>query len=113
MRKNVSKLRAARIRNALGGDPGIPTRFVGYNEHLELRALVDAGLTPLEAVSPRFMRAITRPASPRERRDRRASRFPPASPGWRAPPPGTGPAPSPVERIHRKVRSLRRLEEVD
>ncbi len=51
MRKNVSKLHAAGIRIALGGDTGIPTRFVGYNEHLELQALVDAGLTPLEAIS--------------------------------------------------------------
>lgn len=51
MRKNVSKLKGAGIRIALGGDTGIPTRFVGYNEHLELQALVDAGLTPLEAIS--------------------------------------------------------------
>jgi imidazolonepropionase-like amidohydrolase len=51
MRKNVSKLHSAGIRIALGGDTGIPTRFVGYNEHLELQALVDAGLTPLEAIS--------------------------------------------------------------
>jgi imidazolonepropionase-like amidohydrolase len=51
MRKNVGKLRDAGIRIALGGDTGIPTRFVGYNEHLELQALVEAGLTPLEAIS--------------------------------------------------------------
>jgi imidazolonepropionase-like amidohydrolase len=51
MRKNVSKLKAAGIRIALGGDTGIPTRFVGYNEHLELQALVDAGLSPLEAIA--------------------------------------------------------------
>ena len=51
MRKNVSKLHAAGIRIALGGDTGIPTRFVGYNEHLELQALVDAGLTALEAIA--------------------------------------------------------------
>ena len=51
MRKNVTKLKAAGIRIALGGDTGIPTRFVGYNEHLELQALVDAGLTPLEALA--------------------------------------------------------------
>jgi imidazolonepropionase-like amidohydrolase len=51
MRTNVSKLHAAGIRIALGGDTGIPTRFVGYNEHLELQALVDAGLTPLEAIA--------------------------------------------------------------
>ncbi|HJS75263.1 MAG TPA: amidohydrolase family protein [Vicinamibacteria bacterium] len=51
MRKNVSKLRDAGIRIALGGDTGIPTRFVGYNEHLELQALVEAGLTPLEAIT--------------------------------------------------------------
>jgi imidazolonepropionase-like amidohydrolase len=31
--------------------PSGRTRFVGYNEHLELQALVDAGLTPLEAIA--------------------------------------------------------------
>ena len=41
----------AGIPIALGGDTGIPTRFVGYNEHLELQALVDAGLSPLEAIT--------------------------------------------------------------
>jgi imidazolonepropionase-like amidohydrolase len=51
MRKNVAKLKGAGIRIALGGDTGIPTRFVGYNEHLELQALVEVGLTPLEAIS--------------------------------------------------------------
>jgi imidazolonepropionase-like amidohydrolase len=51
MRKNLSHLRQSGIRIALGGDTGIPTRFVGYNEHLELQALVDAGLTPLDAIS--------------------------------------------------------------
>jgi imidazolonepropionase-like amidohydrolase len=51
MRTNVSKLHKAGVRIALGGDTGIPTRFVGYNEHLELQALVDAGLAPLEAIA--------------------------------------------------------------
>jgi imidazolonepropionase-like amidohydrolase/2-keto-3-deoxy-L-rhamnonate aldolase RhmA len=51
MRKNVSKLKGAGVPIALGGDTGIPTRFVGYNEHLELQALVEVGLTPLEAIT--------------------------------------------------------------
>ena len=51
MRKNVAKLKSAGIRIALGGDTGIPMRFLGYNEHLELQALVDMGLTPLEAIT--------------------------------------------------------------
>ena len=51
MRKNVAKLKSAGIRIALGGDTGIPMRFLGYNEHLELQALVDMGLTPLEAIA--------------------------------------------------------------
>ena len=51
MRKNLPKLKDAGARIALGADTGIPSRFVGYNEHLELQALVDAGLTPLEAIT--------------------------------------------------------------
>lgn len=51
MAKNVAKLRAAGVPIALGGDTGIPTRFVGYNEHLELRAMVAVGMSPLEALS--------------------------------------------------------------
>ena len=51
MKKNVAKLEAAGIPIALGGDTGIPTRFVGFNEHLELRAMVAVGMTPLEAIS--------------------------------------------------------------
>jgi imidazolonepropionase-like amidohydrolase len=51
MRKNVAKLKSAGIPIALGGDTGIPTRFVGYNEHLELQAMVEVGMTPLEAIT--------------------------------------------------------------
>lgn len=51
MRKNVAKLKAAGIPIALGGDTGIPTRFVGYNEHLELQSMVEVGMTPLEAIA--------------------------------------------------------------
>ncbi|MFN2446119.1 MAG: DUF5996 family protein [Vicinamibacterales bacterium] len=51
MKLSIPKLKAAGLRLALGGDTGIPTRFVGYNEHLELQAMVAAGLTPLEAIT--------------------------------------------------------------
>jgi imidazolonepropionase-like amidohydrolase len=51
MKANVAKLKAAGIPIALGGDTGIPTRLVGYNEHLELRAMVAVGMTPLEAIT--------------------------------------------------------------
>jgi imidazolonepropionase-like amidohydrolase len=50
MRSSIGKMRAAGIRFVLGSDTGIPSRFFGYNEHLELQAMVDAGLTPLEAI---------------------------------------------------------------
>lgn len=51
MKVSISKLKAAGLRLALGGDTGIPTRFLGYNEHLELQAMVGAGLTPMEAIA--------------------------------------------------------------
>jgi imidazolonepropionase-like amidohydrolase len=51
MKISIPKLKAAGLRLALGGDTGIPTRFPGYNEHLELQAMVGAGLTPMEAIA--------------------------------------------------------------
>jgi imidazolonepropionase-like amidohydrolase len=51
VRNSMRKLKAAGVRFVLGGDTGIPSRFHGFNEHLELEAMVDAGLTPLEAIA--------------------------------------------------------------
>jgi len=40
----------AGIRIALCGDTGITGQFPGFSEHRELQAMVDAGLTPLQAI---------------------------------------------------------------
>ncbi|MBE7171014.1 MAG: amidohydrolase family protein [Williamsia sp.] len=56
---NVKKLYAAGILVALGTDSGAsPVRTQGFSEHLELELLVQAGLTPLQA-----MGAATRSAA--------------------------------------------------
>jgi imidazolonepropionase-like amidohydrolase len=33
-----------------GTDSGIPTRFIGYFEHLEMKMMTDAGLTPMQVI---------------------------------------------------------------
>lgn len=49
---NVKKLYAAGILVALGTDSGAsPVRTQGFSEHLELELLVQAGFTPLEAIT--------------------------------------------------------------
>ena len=49
---NVKKLYAAGILVALGTDSGAsPVRTQGFSEHLELALLVQAGLTPLQAIT--------------------------------------------------------------
>jgi imidazolonepropionase-like amidohydrolase len=51
-KKNLKKLFDAGIPLALGTDSGAtPTRAFGFAEHLELQLLVDAGLTPLQAIT--------------------------------------------------------------
>src|SRR5690606_27207888 len=50
--KNVKKLHDAGVLIALGTDSGaFPIRAQGFAEHLELELLVQAGLSPLEALS--------------------------------------------------------------
>jgi imidazolonepropionase-like amidohydrolase len=49
-KRNVKRLRNAGVRIAMGTDTGPPARFQGYFEHLELELLVEAGLTPMEAI---------------------------------------------------------------
>ena len=50
--KNVKKLVDAGILISLGTDSGAtPIRAQGFSEHLELELLVQAGLTPLQAIS--------------------------------------------------------------
>ena len=47
---NLKKLSDAGITIAFGTDSGIPTRFMGYFEHLELAMMADAGLTPMQII---------------------------------------------------------------
>jgi imidazolonepropionase-like amidohydrolase len=48
--KNLKTLSGAGVKIAFGTDSGIPTRFSGYFEHRELQLMVDAGLTPMQAI---------------------------------------------------------------
>jgi len=47
---NLAALHGAGIPVAMGTDSGPPARFQGYFEHMELSMMVDAGMSPLEAV---------------------------------------------------------------
>lgn len=49
-RKNLKALLDAGVTIAMGTDTGPPARFQGYFEHLELEQMVDAGLTPMQAL---------------------------------------------------------------
>jgi imidazolonepropionase-like amidohydrolase len=48
--RNVKILHDAGIRIALGTDSGLPGRFAGYFEHLELELMADAGLAPMAII---------------------------------------------------------------
>jgi imidazolonepropionase-like amidohydrolase len=50
-KKNLKALSDAGVKIAFGTDSGVPTRFSGYFEHRELQLMVEAGLTPLQAIS--------------------------------------------------------------
>jgi imidazolonepropionase-like amidohydrolase len=49
-KKNLKTLSDAGVKIAFGTDSGVPTRFSGYFEHRELQLMVDAGLTPMQAI---------------------------------------------------------------
>ena len=49
-KKNLKALSDAGVKIAFGTDSGIPTRFPGYLEHRELQLMVEAGLTPMQAI---------------------------------------------------------------
>jgi imidazolonepropionase-like amidohydrolase len=49
-KKNLKGLFDAGVTIAMGTDTGPPARFQGYFEHLELEQMVDAGLTPMQAL---------------------------------------------------------------
>jgi len=49
-RRNLARLADAGVRIAFGTDTGPPGRFQGYFEHVELEMMVEAGLTPAQAL---------------------------------------------------------------
>ena len=49
-KRNLKTLVDKGVRIAFGTDTGPPARFQGFFEHLELEMMVDAGLTPMQAI---------------------------------------------------------------
>ena len=49
-KRNLKTLSDRGVRIAFGTDTGPPGRFQGFFEHLELEMMVDAGLTPMQAI---------------------------------------------------------------
>jgi len=49
-KRNLKKLSDAGVRIAMGTDTGPAARFQGYFEHRELELMVEAGLTPMQAL---------------------------------------------------------------
>jgi len=49
-KKNLKTLSDAGVKVAFGTDSGVPTRFSGFFEHRELQLMVEAGLTPMQAI---------------------------------------------------------------
>lgn len=47
---NLKRLADGGVRIAMGTDTGLPGRFQGYFEHMELDLMVKAGLTPMQAI---------------------------------------------------------------
>ena len=47
---NLKKLCDRGVPIVFGTDSGIPTRFIGYFEHLEMKMMADAGLTPMQII---------------------------------------------------------------
>jgi imidazolonepropionase-like amidohydrolase len=48
--RNLKRLADEGVRIAFGTDSGPPARFQGFFEHLELEMMVEAGLTPMQAI---------------------------------------------------------------
>jgi imidazolonepropionase-like amidohydrolase len=47
---NLKTLSDNGVPIAFGTDSGVPTRFIGYFEHLEMNMMADAGLTPMKII---------------------------------------------------------------
>ena len=50
-KRNLKKLADSGVKYGLGTDTGPPGRFPGYGEHWELELMVEAGLTPMQALT--------------------------------------------------------------
>ncbi len=48
--QNLKTLSDAGVTIVFGTDSGIPTRFMGYFEHLELAMMAEAGMTPMQII---------------------------------------------------------------
>jgi imidazolonepropionase-like amidohydrolase len=57
LERSLAKLDAAGANVVLGADTGVEDHLFGLAEHLELEAMVDAGMTPAEALSAATSRA--------------------------------------------------------
>ena len=49
-KRNLKALADGGVRFGMGTDTGVPGRFQGFFEHLELQEMVEAGLTPMQAI---------------------------------------------------------------
>ena len=49
-KKNLKALADGGVRYGMGTDTGVPGRFQGYFDHLELQEMVEAGLTPMQTI---------------------------------------------------------------
>ena len=57
LERSLAKLAAAGAKVVLGADTGLEDHFFGLAEHLELQAMVDAGMTPAQALVASTSRA--------------------------------------------------------
>ncbi len=57
LERSLAKLSAAGAKVVLGADTGVEDHFFGLAEHLELQAMVDAGMTPAQALVAATSRA--------------------------------------------------------
>ena len=48
--ENLKALSDAGVPIVFGTDSGVPTRFMGYFEHLEMQMMAEAGLTPMQII---------------------------------------------------------------
>ncbi|MEP6714256.1 MAG: amidohydrolase family protein [Terriglobia bacterium] len=49
-KKNLKALADGGVHYGMGTDTGVPGRFQGYFDHLELQEMVEAGLTPMQVI---------------------------------------------------------------